>query len=106
MYRITFYVPADHLEAVKLALFSAGAGKIGDYEHCAWQTAGHGQYKPLAGSQPFRGETDQLQQEQEYKVEMVCAKEHIKPVLQALLDAHPYETPAYEAYPILTLDQI
>ncbi len=96
MYKLTFFVPESHLEQVKEALFSAGAGKIGDYECCAWQIKGQGQFKALKGSQPFVGQIDQLETLEEYRVEMVCESIAIKAVVQALHHAHPYETPAYD----------
>lgn len=55
MLKLIYYVPESHLEATKLAIFQAGAGGIGDYEHCAWQVLGIGQFKPLSGAQPFIG---------------------------------------------------
>lgn len=96
MYKLCFYVPTSHVESVKTALFDVGAGKIGDYEHCCWQVLGAGQFKPLVGSQPFIGETDQLESVPEYKVEMVCAGVVITAAVAALKAAHPYEEPAYD----------
>lgn len=106
MYKLCFFVPEAHLEEVKQALFSQGAGKIGDYDCCAWQVLGTGQFKPLSGSQPFIGETERITRLSEYKVEMVCADQLIKQVVKALLRVHPYQQPAYEAYKILTVDEL
>lgn len=53
-------------------MFDAGAGGLGDYQECSWQTLGQGQFRPLKGSQPFLGETDKLEKVVEYKVEMLC----------------------------------
>ncbi len=102
MYKISFFVPESHLESVKLALFMAGAGKIGQYDCCAWQVKGQGQFRALEGSTPFLGEQDSLEVLEEYRVEMVCDDEHIREVIQALLTAHPYETPAYDVVKTLT----
>ena len=104
MYQLTFYVPVTHLEQVKNALFKAGAGKIGDYDCCAWQVLGTGQFRPLSGSTPFLGALEQLHSVAEYKVEMVCANAYIKTVLQVLIAQHPYQTPAYSVHAIKTLD--
>lgn len=98
MYKLAFFVPADHLEAVKLALFAAGAGRIGNYDCCAWQVLGLGQFRPCAGSKPFLGNQDELEQVQEYRVEMVVADKLIEPVIRALYAVHPYEEPAYEVW--------
>lgn len=98
MYKLVFYVPVDQLETVKNAVFAAGAGRIGDYEHCCWQVKGSGQFRPLVGSQPFLGTVDELEVVDEFRVEMVCEDELIRNALRALLSAHPYEEPAYDVW--------
>ncbi|MEX1033169.1 MAG: YqfO family protein [Cellvibrionaceae bacterium] len=100
MYKLCFFVPEQHADAVKAAVFAAGAGKIGDYDNCCWQTLGQGQFRPLEGSQPFIGQQGAVEQVSELKVEMVCAEDRMQAAVRALLDAHPYEEPAYD---ILTL---
>ena len=100
LYQICFYVPSDALEKVKNALFEAGAGKIGHYSHCAWQTLGQGQFLPLANSNPHLGMHHQLEMVQEYKVEMVCEDHLIDAVIETLKQTHPYETPAFSAWKI------
>jgi hypothetical protein len=79
-----------------MALFDAGAGRIGNYEHCAWQVLGQGQFRPLAGSQPFIGAQGVLETVAEYRVEMVCEDAVIDAVIAALRQAHPYEEPAFD----------
>lgn len=96
MYKFSFFVPLSHAEKVKNAVFNQGAGKLGAYEECCWETLGTGQYKPLEGSQPFQGECNKLERVQELKVEMVCAEGVIKQVIKVFKEAHPYEEPAYE----------
>jgi len=98
MYKLCFYVPDSHLEAVKKAVFAAGAGRIGAYDSCCWQVMGQGQYRPLEGSQPFIGQTGQVQHVPEWKVEMVVADELIHDSVKAMKKAHPYETPAYDVW--------
>ena len=95
MYSIVFYVPESHVEGVKQAVFDAGAGRIGNYRHCAWQTLGTGQFEPMVGSQPFLGKQDSLERVAEVRVEMVCDDRSIEAVRRALREAHPYEEPAY-----------
>ncbi|GLS89317.1 structural toxin protein (hemagglutinin/hemolysin) RtxA [Psychromonas marina] len=104
MYQLIFYVPEAHCEMVKSALFDAGAGKVGNYDHCAWQVLGTGQFRPLKNSDAFIGEVDKLEKLAEFRVEMVCEKQQIKSVLTALIDSHPYQTPAYSVIDIKTLD--
>lgn len=98
MYKLCFFVPETHLEKTKLALFNVGAGRIGDYEHCAWQCRGQGQFRPLEGSNPHLGQTDKLEVVAEYKVELVCENTLVRGALKALKEAHPYEEPAYDIY--------
>lgn len=102
MLKLCFYVPESHLETVKTAVFEAGAGKIGNYDRCCWQVSGHGQFRPLEGSQPFLGEHDKVETVAEYKVEMVCDEQHIAAAVECLKQAHPYETPAYDVQLLLT----
>jgi hypothetical protein len=104
LYRINFYVPAEYLETVKNALFEKGAGRLGDYQKCCWQTKGVGQFMPLENSNAFIGETNKLHVEPEYKVEITCPDNCLQAALQTLVDTHPYEEPAYEAYKITTLN--
>ena len=99
-YKFEFYVPLEHLESVKEAVFAAGAGRIGAYSKCSWETAGPGQFMPLAGSSPFIGRQDSLERVEEIKVEMVCASAVIGDVVSALKAAHPYETPAYQYWEV------
>ena len=101
MYKLTVFIPDAALEQVKSALFAAGAGTIGNYEQCCWQVQGSGQFMPLAGSQPSIGAQDTLESVEEWRVEMVVATAYIKEVVEALKQAHPYETPAYDVIEVL-----
>ncbi|WP_137819515.1 MULTISPECIES: YqfO family protein [unclassified Pseudomonas] len=98
MYKLCFYVPETHLDVVKNAVFAAGAGHIGAYDSCCWQTLGQGQFRPLAGSQPFLGQAGLVEHVAEWKVELVVADELIHGAVKALRMAHPYETPAFEVW--------
>jgi hypothetical protein len=103
MYKLCFYVPLEHLESVKQAVFAAGAGRIGNYDHCCWQVEGEGQFRPLDGSQPAIGQHYQLEKVRECRVEMVCDESHIHAAVAALKQAHPYEEPAYDVIAVLNL---
>ncbi len=78
-------------------MFEAGAGRVGDYDCCAWQTRGEGQFRPLNGSTPFLGNQGQIETVIEYKLELVCEETCLKAVIAALKRAHPYEDVAYTA---------
>lgn len=103
MFKITFYVPESHLDAVKAALFAAGAGRVGNYDCCAWQVRGEGQFRPLTGSNPFIGQQGVLEVVDEYRVELVCEENHLQAAVAALKQAHPYEEPAYDVVRLLDL---
>lgn len=98
MYKLVFFVPASHVDAVKAAVFAAGAGKMGHYQECCWQVAGSGQFRPSAAADPFIGTAGKLERVDEYRVEMVCADDRIHAAVAALKVAHPYEEPAYDVW--------
>lgn len=103
MYQLVVYVPETHLASLKEALFAVGAGRLGDYDHCCWQTAGQGQFRPLPGSQPWLGHQGNLEQLTEYRVEVLCAdKPTTERAVSALQSAHPYEEPAYSVVRLCT----
>lgn len=103
MYKIAVFIPSDHLETVKSAMFDAGAGHIGNYECCAWQCPGQGQFRGLADSNPYIGKKGQIETVEEYKVEMVCSDELIQATIVAMKHAHPYEEPAYDVWRLADL---
>lgn len=96
MYKLVFYVPESHLHDVKAAVFSTGAGQIGDYSECCWQIKGTGQFRPLDNANPFIGTAGELEQVDEYRVELVCRDDRIRAAVMAMKSAHPYEEPAWE----------
>ena len=63
LYQLFFYVSETYLEQVKNAVFEAGAGRVGNYLHCAWQTKGEGQFCPLSGSNPYIGKINHLEKD-------------------------------------------
>ena len=101
MYKLTVFIQEEALEKVKAALFAAGAGTIGNYEQCCWQVKGEGQFMPMAGSNPHLGSQDKLEKVAEWRVEMVVKTSMIAEVIEALKQAHPYETPAYDVLEVL-----
>jgi hypothetical protein len=104
MLKLIYYVPESHLESTKLAIFEAGAGGVGNYEHCAWQVLGTGQFKPVKGANPFIGELDTLEQLPEWRVETIVTEEKAKAVAKALKANHPYEEPAFEFIQIIDVE--
>lgn len=95
-YKLVFYVPDTHTEETKAAVFAAGAGRQGDYECCAWQCRGTGQFRPGAGATPFLGTAGEIEKVPEDRVETLVVKASMRSVIAALKKAHPYEEPAFE----------
>lgn len=98
MYKLAFFVPADHKEKVKQAIFATGAGRIGNYDCCSWEVLGTGQFRALSGSNPFIGQQGVTETVQEYRVELVCQDHLIQAAVAALRSAHPYEEPAFDVW--------
>ncbi|MBV53959.1 MAG: NGG1p interacting factor NIF3 [Coxiellaceae bacterium] len=102
MFHIHCYVPKSHLHQVKDALFEAGAGRLGHYSQCCWETKGTGQFCPNDSAQSFTVKADTVTTIEEYKIELVCQTDKIDAARKALIESHPYETPAYGILPIST----
>jgi hypothetical protein len=98
MHKIIFYVPESHLDKVKEAAFAAGAGRLGGYERCCWQSKGQAEYLPKKGSHPYEGDQGKLSITEEYKVETLCDDHLVEKVIEAIKATHPYEEPGYEAW--------
>ncbi len=104
LYKIEFYAPESHLEKVKDAMFEVGAGRVGAYDSCAWQTLGNGQFRPQEQSDPFIGRNGLVETVSEYKVEMVCEEQFLSSVVFALKESHPYEEVAYSVVQLWSVD--
>jgi hypothetical protein len=99
--KLVVFVPAEALDAVRDALFAAGAGRIGDYERCSWYGVGTGTFLPLPAATPTVGDVGQEERVPELRLETVFPEERQDDVVAALRGAHPYEEPAFDVYPLL-----
>ncbi len=90
-YKLTFYVPIENAQEVKKAIFAEGAGKIGNYDCCSWETVGCGQFRPLKGSNPAIGTMQELTTLREIKVDIICPQDKIERIIKKLKEVHPYE---------------
>lgn len=100
LYKLAVYVPTTHLDMIRNALSEHGAGHIGNYSHCAFQTAGQGTFKPLAGTDPFIGSQNEVAYVDEVKIETIVQKQNLQSVINAMITAHPYEEAAYDIFPL------
>jgi hypothetical protein len=95
------FVPVEALDAVRNAVFAAGAGRIGEYERCSWYTEGTGTFMGGAGTSPTVGERGREERVSELRLETVFPADRHDDVIAALRAAHPYEEPAFDVYPLL-----
>ena len=98
--KLVVFVPAEALDVVRDAVFAAGAGRIGDYERCSWYTEGTGTFLGGAGSSPDVGQPGREQRVAELRLETVYPEEREPEIVAALREAHPYEEPAFDLYPL------
>jgi len=98
--KLVVFCPVEHAEKVRNAMFSAGAGHIGNYDSCSFNTSGAGSFRANEHAKPFVGQLNELHFEQEVRIETVFP-DHIRSlVIQAMLQSHPYEEVAYDIYPM------
>ena len=96
--KLVTFVPEESADMVRTALFNAGAGGIGNYDSCSFNTFGTGTFRASATCNPYCGEIDELHQEKEVRIETILPAFLKTPVTRALLSVHPYEEPAYDFY--------
>jgi dinuclear metal center YbgI/SA1388 family protein len=97
------FVPTADAEAVREAMFDAGAGHIGDYSHCSWTVAGDGQFLPHEGATPTLGTVGAVEHVAEARIEVVAPPGLRRTVLGAMRRAHPYEEPAFDVFALAPL---
>ena len=96
--KIVVFCPVKYADSVRNAMFNAGAGHIGKYDNCSYNTNGEGTFRALEGANPFVGETGKTHVENEIKIETVVPSFKLNGVVKAMLAAHPYEEVAYDIF--------
>ncbi len=99
--KLITYVPENYSNIVRDAIFSAGAGCIGNYDNCSFNSTGFGTFRGNSDSKPFVGEAGELHVEREEKIEIIFPGYIQSKIVRSLLEAHPYEEVAYD---IISLD--
>lgn len=94
--KIITFVPSEEVDQLRGALGTAGAGGMGNYKLCSFNTIGEGTFLPDVGAAPYIGKVGTLQRVNETRIEMVCSRRALPLVIQTLKEFHPYETPAYD----------
>jgi dinuclear metal center YbgI/SA1388 family protein len=98
--KLSVFVPVTHTQAVLNALYAAGAGQLGSYEHCSFRVEGTGTFKPLDGANPAIGQVGSDESVTEHRVEVIFPSYLEHALISSLIKAHPYELPAYDLYPL------
>ena len=100
---VVVYVPAEHTEAVRVAMCEAGAGTVGDrhYDHVVFITRSICKYRVLEKAWDKAGVKSEEYESEENRIEAICRREKVEAVIRAIVEAHPYETPAITIYPTL-----
>ncbi|MEM9363836.1 MAG: Nif3-like dinuclear metal center hexameric protein [Bacteroidota bacterium] len=96
--KLTTYVPEKDAEGLRISLFNAGAGSIGNYSNCSFSTEGFGSFKAGESANPTLGELGKTHYEKEVQINVVFSFEKERQIVKALLENHPYEEVAYEIY--------
>ncbi|AFS78807.1 NIF3-like protein [Gottschalkia acidurici 9a] len=100
LYKICVFVPVSHTEIVRKALGDSGAGFIGNYSHCTFNTKGVGTFLPREGTNPYIGELGRIESVEEEKIETIVDEHILQKVISSMVKAHPYEEVAYDIYPL------
>ena len=100
MFKLVVFVPEEAIDAVRDTLAEAGAGAIGNYSHCSFQSPGTGMFKPLEGARPYLGEVGELERTPEIRLEVIVPEANLHDAISAMVAAHPYEEVAYDVYPL------
>ncbi|MFH2044268.1 MAG: Nif3-like dinuclear metal center hexameric protein [Pseudomonadota bacterium] len=103
--KFVVYVPADYEHKVIKALFETKAGVIGSYTCCSFRNTGKGTFKPGASAKPFIGNKDEISHVDEVRIEVVAYKQDISEIVSHIRRYHPYETMAYDVYPLYEYDK-
>jgi len=96
--KVAVYVPRAYAQAVRQSIAQAGAGSLGAYDSCSFETEGIGYFRPLEGAKPFIGQVGSVEQVSEVKLEAICAPSITNNVVEAIKRVHPYEQPAIEIF--------
>ena len=99
--KVITFVPSDQVDGLRNAMGTAGAGGMGNYRLCSFNTPGEGTFLAQEGSNPAVGQIGSLERIAETRIEMVCSKHALALVIETLKQFHPYETPAYDIVELL-----
>ena len=99
-YKVVVFVPTENVEQVADAVFTTGAGIIGEYNSCSFRLKGEGTFKGSKKSNPKIGTKQKFEKVEEIRLEFLVNSLNLKNLITSLINAHPYEEPAYDIYPL------
>jgi hypothetical protein len=101
---VVIYVPVEYTEAVRVAMCEAGAGTVDDghYDRVTYITRSVCKYRVLDKAWGKAGAAGEEYENEGDRIEAICRTERVEAVIQAIVSAHPYETPAIAIYPTFT----
>jgi hypothetical protein len=99
--KLEIFAPAQAVDSIRQALHEAGAGRIGNYDHCVAISTVQGYWRPLDGADPFDGQVGAISEGTECRIEMNCKAELVQAAIQAVRLVHPYEEPLINVVPLL-----
>ncbi len=102
--KVIAFCPAEAADSVRMAMFDAGGGNIGDYDQCSFNTEGIGTYRPLEGADPYIGTRGEIHNGGEVRIEMVVPGYLTDKVVKGMRQVHPYEEVAYDVIPLVNRD--
>lgn len=100
-YKVVVFSPVTHLEKLRAVMSQAGAGEIGEYRKCSFESKGNGTFEPSKSAHPFIGASGTFERVPEIRLEMIVDKNCLPSVIEAIYKNHPYEEPAFDIYPLV-----
>lgn len=104
-YKLVVYVPVEYEQKILKNIFETRAGEIGSYTCCSFRSKGKGTFRPESSAEPFSGKKGEISHVDEIRIETVVQEKDLNSVLEHIRAAHPYETMAYDIYPLSLLEK-
>jgi hypothetical protein len=98
--KLEIFIPEEYVVVLREAVASAGAGMLGNYDHCASVIEVRGYWRPLEGAEPYDGTIGEISEARECKMEVNCPRDRIPEILRAIRKIHPYEEPLINIIPL------
>jgi len=102
VYKFVVFVPVAYSQKILDALYKTEAGRFANYSCCTFSSEGTGTFRPEEGAKPFSGTVNEVSEEKETRIETIVLKRHLSETIKRVKDIHPYETMAYDVYPLAT----